>query len=62
MLDPYRETGPTGLARLCEKEIVRLLEEKPTADRARRKEINKAVHRLKNMASWCKTRAGYRAD
>lgn len=53
--------GPNGIARECEEKIARLLVEKETASKSARGEINRKIHRLRQLLAFCKTRAGYRS-
>lgn len=53
-------SGPNRLARQLRDDLDQAnveLEDWP--DRARRRELNKRVHRIKEMLRWCETRAGY---
>ena len=58
-LDPFRETGPYGIAKACEERIAELEAAKAITRRADRGTINKQIHALKQMRDWCRTRAGY---
>ena len=58
-LDPFRETGPYGIAKACDERIAELEASKAVTPRAERGKINKQIHTLKQMRDWCRTRAGY---
>jgi hypothetical protein len=51
--------GPTGVARECEAKIVALLAERETLPRSGRREINRKLHRFREILAFCKSRSGY---
>lgn len=57
--DPLRPTGPYGIAKACEDTIARLERERESLPRSEKKAVNRRIHQLRQMARWCKTRAGY---
>lgn len=54
-------SGPNGLAQLCADKMADLLAERETADRDRRKAINKHLHLLRDVLNFSRSRQGYSA-
>lgn len=57
--DPFRPTGPYGMAKTCEVRIAKLEAEKGALPRSKHKAINHRVRQLRDFMEWCKTREGY---
>ncbi len=59
MLEDDQESGPNGIARVCEETIVRLEAERAALPRSERREINQKLQQVRHMLRWCRTRVGY---
>ena len=57
--DPFRPTGPYGVAKACEAKIIELEALRATVTPSKRRAINKWLHILRDLVKWCQTRAGY---
>ena len=59
LTDPFRPTGPYGIAKACEAKIAELEAERSALPKSQRKAITAQLQSLRTTMRWCRSRAGY---